>query len=244
MILESFSREDLLKTFHRIASVLEDRAHGYYSHNEKSIVNRLRVSGEYKRVFSCEVDKQRYYEVFNFGLARKDEVGINRMSILTVFNDVKGQFVIIHNPNPCYSDDMYISSSWELRLFTAHFVERFYERTGRDGTGCSLIDKTIFILSKMQNLCASTVDDTVIRRYGEPALRFRFLQEGVKETECAYINDGDVAIVERYGLVPVWRTYISKEMLFDSQIEFVDKPEIQEGIQMAKSISAKLNGEC
>ena len=109
-----------------------------------------------------------------------------------------------------------------------------------NGTGLSLIEKTMVILSEKQPLCVSTVDDDVIRRYGEPSLPFRFLQEGVKETECTYINDGDIAIVERYGLVPVWRTFIAKEMLFDSQREFVERPEIQEGIQVAKEFSSKM----
>lgn len=239
MILGTFSRDDILKTFRHVASVLEERAHGYYYHNEKAVLKKLRSSGEFRRVFSCEIDRQRYFEAITFYLSN-GVIDSGRQSILTEFKDDKGSFVLMHHPDPCYSDDVYIKSSWELRIFSSHYVERFFERTGMNGTGLSLIEKTMVILSEKQPLCVSTVDDDVIRRYGEPSLPFRFLQEGVKETECTYINDGDIAIVERYGLVPVWRTFIAKEMLFDSQREFVERPEIQEGIQVAKEFSSKM----
>ena len=239
MILGSFTRDDILKAFRNVASVLEERAHGYYYHNEKAVLKKLRASGEFRRVFSCEIDRQRYFEVFFFSLSN-GIIETGRLSILTEFKDEKGVFVMMHHPGQCYSDDLYIKSSWELRIFSSHYIERFFERTGMNGTGLSLIEKTMAILSEKQPLCASTVDDNVIRRYGEPSLPYKFLQEGAKETECTYLNDGDIAIVERYGLVPVWRTYIAKEMLFDSQREFVDWPEIQEGIQAAKELSSKL----
>ena len=240
MILGTFTRAEILKTFHKIADVFEERARGFCYYNQKSILKKLKGSGEYTKVFSCEIEGQRYYETFHF-LPSKDGIDGNRQSIVTVFKDAKGTFVLAHNPNPSPVDDVYYKSSMELKLFSSHYVDRFYERTGKDVSGISLEEKVLLLLSENQPLSVATVDDSVIRRYGEPSLPYTFLQDGKKETECVYINDGDIAIVERYGPVPVWRTFIPKDMLFDSQREYVDRDDIQEGIQSAKDYSKKLN---
>lgn len=241
MILGTFTRAELLKTFHKIADVFEERAHGFCNYNQKAILKRLKGSGEYTKVFSCEIDGQRYYETFHF-FSSKEGIDGKRLSIVTVFKDAKGTFVLAHNPNPSPVDDVYYKSSMELKLFSSHYIDRFFERTGKDVFGRSLEEKVMLILSENQPLSVATVDDSVIRRYGEPSLPYTFLREGKKEIECVYINDGDIAIVERYGLVPVWRTFIPKEMLFESQREYVDRDDIQEGIQTAKDFSNKLNG--
>ena len=51
MILGTFSRDDILKTFRHVASVLEERAHGYYYHNEKAVLKKLRPQESFGESF-------------------------------------------------------------------------------------------------------------------------------------------------------------------------------------------------
>lgn len=240
MILTSFTRGEVIEKLHHVADLFEERSSNYCYQNKKVMVARLKKKKEENKMFSCELDGQRYYQKYTF-IIRNGYISSSCSSVATILNDSKGVFVLLHSPLFRQASDYYMKTSLELRIFSGHFINRFFERTGRNATNMTLIDKTMVILEQMQSLVPSTVDDEVIRRHGEPSLPFTFLQEGEKEVECSYLNDGDVAIVERYGPVPVWRTYVPKEMLFDSQLEFVDKPEIQEGIQFAKDISTKLN---
>ena len=239
MVLSTFTRGEVIEKLKQAAELFDERSRSYCYHNQKAIVSRLKKNKRESKLFSCELDGQRYYQKHTFWIENGYIAG-NHSSVVTILNDPKGVFVLIHSPLFRQASDYFMKTSLELRIFSGHFVSRFFERTGRDATNMTLVDKTIIILEQMQSFIPSTVEDEVIRRHGEPSLPFTFLQEGKKEIECSYINDGDIAIVERYGPVPVWRTYVVKEMLFDSQRVFVDKPEIQEGIQLAKDISSKL----
>ena len=240
MILRTFTRNEVIRALHRAYETFEERARGYCNHNVKALAKKIGKEKKVERVFSCEMDGQRYYEKFIFILKDGYISGMGQ-SVATLFNDSREPFVLLHSPTNFGPDDYYFRTSRELRIFSSHFINRFFERSGRNPEGMDLIGKTMVILSEMQSISASTVNDEVIRRYGEPALSFAFLQEGKKETECSYLNDGDIAIVERYGPVPVWRTYVSKDMLFKEQLDFVDRPDIQEGVQAAKEISKQLN---
>ena len=236
MILPSFTREEILAEFKHVSSLFEERANSFYSYNSKVINKKLAKSGLYFKVFSCELKHQRYYERIDYILEGKD-IHLQRRSIFTVFKDELGVFVLVHSPIRSFSEDVYIKSSMELRVLSAHFLNRYIERTGKAEAAKDLIDKVLIFLVESQGLSASTVDDDVIRRYGEPTLPYVFLSEGAKETECTYTGDGDIAIIERYGLVPVWRTYITKEMLFQTQADYINRQKIQEGIQFAKDVS-------
>ena len=240
MILTTFTRGEVIEKLHQAADLFEERSRNYCYQNQKEMVVRLKKKKEEVKLFSCELDGQRYYQKYTF-IISNGFIKSNCSSVVTVLNDSKGVFVLLHSPLFRLASDYYMKTSLELRIFSGHFVNRFFERTGRSATNMTLVDKTLVILEQMQSLIPSTVEDEVIRRHGEPSLPFTFLQEGKKEVECSYLNDGDIAIVERYGPVPVWRTYVTKEMLFDSQLKFVDKPEIQEGIQFAKNVSSKMN---
>ncbi len=240
MILTTFTRGEVIEKLHQAADLFEERSRNYCYQNQKVMVVRLKKKKEEVKFFSCELDGQRYYQKYTYCLS-SGYIMSNSSSVVTVLSDSKGVFVLLHSPLFSRANDYYMKTSLELRVFSGHFVNRFFERTGRSSINMTLVDKTMVILEQMQSMVPSTVDDEVIRRHGEPSLPFVFLQEGKKEVECSYLNDGDIAIVERYGPVPVWRTYVAKEMLFNSQREFVDKPEIQEGIQFAKDVSSKLN---
>ena len=75
------------------------------------------------------------------------------------------------------------------------------------------------ILESNTNIGPASVDDSVIRRYSEPSLKMNFLINSERLCECVYLEGGDISIVESYGPVSVWRTFITKEMLFESQTE-------------------------
>jgi hypothetical protein len=57
-----------------------------------------------------------------------------------------------------------------------------------------------------------------------------FLGKDERLCECLFHNGGDISIVESYGPIRVWRTYITKEMLFESQKEDVYYQEAQDAI--------------
>ena len=239
MILPTFTREEVINELKHANTILYDRAQNYFFYNEKIIKSKILKTGVFHRVFHCEYNNQQYHEKFDFFL-KGNGIYINQGSVITVLQDDKGRFVLLHHPFRTMPEDKYIRGSLELRIFTGHFVERYFERQGINGKGETLIEKVLFILDNMQSLVPSTYDDEIIRRHGEPSLTYTFLQEGEKDYECSYIGDGDIAIVERYGVVPVWRTYITKEMLFKSQLDCINRTEMQEGIQLGKRISDKM----
>ena len=242
MILATFTRDEVIQEMEQASNLLAERAQGFLSYNRKAIASKIRKDGVFKRVFHCVYKGQEYYQRHEF-IIDGDYFNGNRGSVITTFQDDKGRFVLIHNPIKNLPDDEYLRGSLELKIFSGHFVERFFERTGMSGEGKSLIEKAFIVLDNLQTICAATTDDEVYRRHGEPTLTYRFLQEGPKDYECTYINDSDIAIVECYGNVPVWRTYISEEMLHKSQSDYINRPDIQEGVQIAKELSEKYKSE-
>ena len=239
MILRTFTRDEVIDELHTVLDLFEERSRNFSVYNKKILEKKLRKQKDFFWVFSCEYKGQRYFQKVNFFLEHS-HIGLQPQSVITVFQDSKEPFVLIHSPINHFIEDQFIRGSLELRIFSAHFVNRYFERTRMGFEDASLIEKTLVILTTMQSLCPSTVEDDVIRRYAEPALNFKFLQEGEKVTECTYLNDGDIAIIERYGIVPVWRTFVSKDMLFKDQLDFVERPDVQDAIHFAKEISNKL----
>ena len=59
-----------------------------------------------------------------------------------------------------------------------------------------------------------------------------FLSNSERLCECVYLEGGDISIVESYGPVSVWRTFITKEMLFESQTEDFYYREAQDVINL------------
>jgi hypothetical protein len=64
----------------------------------------------------------------------------------------------------------------------------------------------------------SSFDDNIISRFNEPSLNVPFLAKENKRISCECYKNGDIAIVEYYDRITVSRTYIIKDMLFDSQL--------------------------
>ena len=61
-------------------------------------------------------------------------------------------------------------------------------------------------------------DDNIISRFHEPSLNVPFLAKENRRISCECYKNGDIAIVEYYDKITVSRTYITKDMLFDSQL--------------------------
>jgi hypothetical protein len=57
-----------------------------------------------------------------------------------------------------------------------------------------------------------------VKKYEKTRLSAKFLDTAQFQTWYASSRRGDLAIVEQYGTIPVWRTFISKEMLFKDQV--------------------------
>lgn len=213
MITSTFSYEELLKTMQKAASLLKERCEGYAYHNQDLIFRKARKSA-LVRVVSCEIEHQRYYQKF-FIKCEGKRVGYQSTSVVTQLQDENRKYVITFNPLTLH--EPLISS--KIRLFTEHYLNRYFERNQLNSDGLELHEMVQAILESNTNVVPASIDDNVIRRYGEPALKMKFLSKEERFCECVYLDNGDIAIVESYGPVSVWRTFITKEMLFKSQKE-------------------------
>ena len=226
MILSTFSYEQLLKTMQKAASLLQERCEGYAYHNQNVIFRKAKKKA-LTRVVSCEIDHQRYYQKF-FLKCEGNRIGYQCTSVVTVLLHENRKYVVTYNPLTLH--EPLISS--KIRLFTEHYLNRYFERNGYDAQGKELHEMVQAILESNTNIVPASVDDSVIRRYGEPSLKMNFLSKEERLCECVYLEGGDIAIVESYGPVSVWRTFITKEMLFESQTEDFYYREAQDVINL------------
>lgn len=226
MITSTFSYEELLKTMQKAASLLQERCEGYAYHNQDIIFRRAKKS-VLTRVVSCEIEHQRYYQKF-FIKCEGKRVGYQSTSVVTVLQHENRKYVVTFNPLTLH--EPMIPS--KIRLFSEHYLNRYFERNQMSSDGLGLHEMVQAILESNANVVPASIDDNVIKRYGEPSLKMNFLSKEERFCECVYLDEGDIAIVESYGPVSVWRTFISKEMLFESQKEDDYYKEAQDAIDI------------
>ena len=226
MITSTFSYEELLKTMQRAASLLQERCEGYAYHNQDTIFRRAKKQA-LTRVVSCEIEHQRYYQKF-FIKCEGKRVGYQSTSVVTILQHENRKYVITFNPLTLH--EPMIPS--KIRLFSEHYLNRYFERNQMSSDGLGLHEMVQAILESNTNIVPASIDDSVIKRYGEPSLKMNFLSKEERFCECVYLDEGDIAIVESYGPVSVWRTFISKEMLFESQKEDEYYKEAQDAIDI------------
>lgn len=226
MITSTFSYEELLRTMQKAASLLQERCEGYAYHNQDSILRKAKKN-VLTRVVSCEIEYQRYYQKF-FIKCEGKRVGYQSTSVVTVLSHDNRKYVVTFNPLTLH--EPLIPS--KIRLFTEHYLNRYFERNQINSNGLGLHEMVQVILESNTNIVPASIDDDVIKRHGEPALKMNFLSKEERFCECVYLDDGDIAIVESYGPVSVWRTFISKEMLFESQKEDDYYKEAQDAIDI------------
>lgn len=226
MITSTFSYEELLKTMQKAASLLQERCEGYAYHNQDIIFRRAKKSA-LTRVVSCEIERQRYYQKF-FIKCEGKRVGYQSTSVVTVLQHENRKYVVTFNPLTLH--EPMIPS--KIRLFTEHYLNRYFERNQMSSDSLGLHEMVQVILESNTNVVPASIDDNVIKRYGEPSLKMNFLSKEERFCECVYLDEGDIAIVESYGPVSVWRTFISKEMLFKSQKEDDYYQEAQDAIDI------------
>lgn len=211
MITSTFSYEQLLKTMQKAASTLLERCEGYVYHNEDIICRKAKKSA-LTRVVSCEIEHQRFYQKF-FIKCEGKRIGYSYTSVVTVLLHENRKYVITFNPRTLH--EPLIPS--KIRIFTEHYLNRYFERNNLTSGGLELHEMVQVIFESSADIVPASIDDNVIKRYGEPALKMNFLSKEERFCECVYLDGGDISIVESYGPISVWRTFISKDMLFESQ---------------------------
>ena len=211
MITSTFSYEQLLKTMQKAASTMLERCEGYVYHNEDIICRKAKKSA-LTRVVSCEIEHQRFYQKF-FIKCEGKRLGYSYTSVVTVLLHDNKKYVITFNPLTLHEPLL----PSKIRIFTEHYLNRYFERNNLNSCGLGLHEMVQVIFESNTNIVPSSIDDNVINRHGEPALKMNFLSKEERFCECVYHEAGDISIVEAYGPISVWRTFISKDMLHESQ---------------------------
>ena len=182
------------------------------TYNAKELAKKLK-SGIYKKCITGVVDGQRYYyNVIYFG--DKKNVDVANGYLQTVVQVGKRNLVIEFSEfeDPNSTDGSYI------KILTEHFLTRFCERMGLSMENMSAIEKAHAFANMESGYYSSTVLGDFVKKYEKTRLEARFLETTPFKTWYASSSRGDIAIVEQYGTIPVWRTFISREMLFENQV--------------------------
>ena len=212
MILDTFTKEELLSTLIKVIPIFKQRAKSYLTYNAKELAKKLK-SGIYKKCITGVVDGQRYYyNVIYFG--DKKNVDVANGYLQTVVQVGKRNVVIEFSEfeDPNSTDGSYI------KILTEHFLTRFCERMGLSMENMSAIEKAHAFANMESGYYSSTVLGDFVKKYEKTRLEARFLETTPFKTWYASSSRGDIAIVEQYGTIPVWRTFISREMLFENQV--------------------------
>ncbi len=212
MILETFTKEELLSTFKKVVPIFKQRAQNYMSYNEKELTKKTK-SGRHYKSFSGVIDGQRYYYNVEFAIINGN-LDLGNGPLMTVVSVGRRNLVVeFHDwENPNSTDGSYI------KILTEHFLTRFCERMGLDVDAMSILEKANAFGHMEQGSYCSTVLGDFLKKYEKTKLSARFLDASHFKTWYGSSPRGDIAIVEQYGTIPVWRTFISKEMLYDDQI--------------------------
>ena len=132
----------------------------------------------------------------------------------TVFMCGNRKFVIKMYPYGPDSEHI----QYGLAYFTEHFLNRFCERIHLCTTETTLLEKARLFDRNTDLKVHGSFDDNIITRFKEPSLNYPFLSKENRRISCECFKNGDIAIVEHYDKTTVWRTYITKDMLFSSQL--------------------------
>lgn len=212
MILDTFTKEELLSTLIKVIPIFKQRAKSYLTYNAKELAKKLK-SGIYKKCITGVVDGQRYYyNVIYFG--DKKNVDVANGYLQTVVQVGKRNLVIEFSE---FEDPNSIDGSY-IKILTEHFLTRFCERMGLSMENMSAIEKAHAFANMESGYYSSTVLGDFVKKYEKTRLEARFLETTPFKTWYASSSRGDIAIVEQYGTIPVWRTFISREMLFENQV--------------------------
>ena len=213
MIIDTFTRDELITTLNEAFEILIARA---YSYAEKNIdfVSRNAKGEGYARTFSGIIKKQRYYLDINY-LKQGEYIKVGARGLITFIGNESRTLIIIFDPfgDPNDTHGTYV------KLTTEHFINRYCERSGIKTDGKTLHEKVQYFTHGTSGGFTGIPTGDFIRRNGKPALKIGFLDSSNAQTWLSCNSKGDVAIIEMYGNIPVWRTYITHEMLYERQKE-------------------------
>jgi hypothetical protein len=92
MILETFTKEELLTTLKKVVPVFIQRAENYMFHNEKELLKKTKLKSYYK-TFSGILDGQRYY--YNVEYTRiNGKLDLGNGPLITVISVGKRNIVV------------------------------------------------------------------------------------------------------------------------------------------------------
>jgi hypothetical protein len=222
MILDTFTYSELYSTMSQAYHLMLERNHSYLSHNFSKI-RKLCKKGDYFRPFYAEIENQRYSMIACYR-ANKDDVYIGVRALRTIILNGNRKLVLEFRTKEAYGEH----PSFILTVYTEHFLNRYCERSGINDTDMSLFDKAVLFYDNTDLRIAHSKEDELINRLKEPSLPVNFLPKTNIRKDCACFKNGDIAIVEMYDFIPVWRTYITKEMLYDRQTQdasYIEKVE-------------------
>lgn len=212
MILETFTKEELLSTLKEVVPIFQQRAKNYLAHNTKELAKKVK-SGIYKKCITGVINGQRYYyNVLYFG--KKEQIDVANGWLQTIVQVGKRNLVIEFSE---HQDSNSTDGSY-IKILTEHFLTRFCERMGLNMENKSPIEKAQAFADLESGDYSSSALGDFIKKYEKTKLEARFLETTNFKTWYASSSRGDIAIVEQYGSIPVWRTFISKEMLFEDQV--------------------------
>lgn len=211
MLLDTFTKEELISALQDAFKVFEPRICRFAENNVTMLARKAKGNG-FQRIFSAEIKNQRYYLVINYERER-DEIKIGVSGMITFIANDKRTLVVIFNPlaEPDAKSGAY------LKMTTEHFINRFCERQNIDTKGKALHEKVLYFTNSIGKSFTGIPMGDFIKRNGKPALKAGFLDASDAKMWLSCNANGDVAIIEQYGNIPVWRTYISEEMLFEKQ---------------------------
>ena len=211
MILDTFTYKELYSTLLSVYREIADRAHGFAGPNLKKL-RGLCKNGEYHRPFYATIKNQRYRLGVVYQQCPKG-VFVGIRALHTVISNNNRKLVIeaksLENSGP--------TLTLLISVYTEHFLNRFCERSQQCIDDLPLLEKACLFYDNKDINVASSREDEIIRRHGEPSLEVAFLPKENRNIECFCFKTGDIAIVEKYDTIPVWRTYITEDMLFASQ---------------------------
>lgn len=212
MILDTFTLEELISALKNAVVIFKDRVNNYRDANTKVLSKKLK-NGDFYKTHSGIINGQRYYYYAKYYL-ENNHVKIGYGAIVTVVPCGRRQLIIQYNE---YGKDSSIDGRI-MHVYTEHFLSRFYSRTGKNDTTMTLLEKYDFFINNNISYFRATCAGDILRRYKGAKLKAKFLETDDFQIWHGMTSDGDVAIIEQYGMVPVYRTYITSDMLKNNQV--------------------------
>lgn len=212
MILDTFTKEELISAFLKVVPIFKKRAVNYTEHNADNLYRKTK-DGVYYKYYTGIIDGQRYY--YDVAYIRKGKgVSIGEGPITTIINNDRRKLVITFHPDadPNSKDGNFI------KVFTEHFLSRYCERMGMETDNMTLVDKYYAFGRTEKDNYGATICGDFLKKYENSKLKATFLDQKDFSIWYGSSRRGDIVIIEMYGNIPVWRTFISETMLYDSQV--------------------------